>query len=295
MNKDLENPLLVYKTDDSGNSYPSGMDKSKCVEKLLKYGHYWFDPRLKYYYAYNGRHYQQVEEVLFRKRLISLIGEKFSETALNEVLALFRTRISTTTLSDLKLPDGLINLENGILRLEDRKLLPHSEQYFFFNVIPIKYKAKVDCPKWDQFLQEIFCGHQSLIDLCQEMFGYCLIPGNWLQKSFFLIGTGENGKSTMLEVLRAMLGFNNTSSLSLGDLEHKFKGVQLLNKYANICEESPSAKAVDSEIFKNLVGGGRITVEEKFKPAFDFENKAKLIFAANSSPVMKDHTHALYR
>ena len=284
-NQKTEHPLI----------YKKKIITSECVEALIRHGHYWRDSQSQLYFGYNGQHYTEVPEVKFEKKLFALVGENFSKKSREEVLSVFRARISTSILTETELPDGYINVENGILDLSTLVLQKHSPKFYFFNTIPIQYDPKATCDKWMNFLKDITLERTAIIDLLQEMFGYCLRPGNWLQAGFFLIGEGENGKSTLLEVLRAMLGKENTSSLSLGDLNERFRKVNLLNKYANICEESPCGRSIEAEVFKNLTAEGRVTVERKHKPAFEFNNKAKLIFATNEVPIIKDHTHAFYR
>lgn len=286
MSEILKHPLI----DEDGR-----LKIADCAQALIRHGTYWYDTQNQSYFAYNGKHYAQVHEVFFEKRLMMLVGENFTQKNRDEVLDVFKKRISTQTQSDPELPDGFVNLDNGVLEIKTRILHKHSPKFKFFNYVPIQYNPKENCPQWEKFLNEILKDRESLVLLMQELFGYCLIPGNWLQVAFFLLGSGENGKSTLLEVLRSLLGRKNTASLSLCDLDDRFKKIQLWNKLANICEESPSSKAIDSELFKNLSAEGVITVEDKFKPAFQFKCKAKMVFAANSFPKFKDSTVAYHR
>ena len=268
---------------------------SKCVEALLKHGDYWYDPCRKSYFNYTQRFWREIPVEVFHKRLLMLLGDLATKRVRDEIVSSLTTRISTTSNSDIELPKGLINLENGVLEVNSGDLLPHSKDYYFFNAVPIEYDVSKQCPKWESFLDEVMLGKSDLIDLLQEMFGYCLIPGNWQQVAFILYGEGENGKSVLLEVLRNLLGISNTSALSLSDISSQFRRIELHNKYANICDESPTGKAIEADTFKNLVSGGVVVAEQKFKPAFSFYNLAKLIFSTNSVPHVKDHTHAFYR
>ncbi|MDC1175537.1 phage/plasmid primase, P4 family, partial [Bacteriovoracaceae bacterium] len=120
-------------------------------------------------------------------------------------------------------------------------------------------------------------------------------PGNNFQIAFILFGSGENGKSVLLEILRNVLGIRNTCSVSLGELSNRFSTIQLVDKLANICDESPSGKSIESEMFKNITGGGFVTVEQKYKDTYMVACTAKQIFATNATLWIKDHTHALFR
>lgn len=282
------------------NNYPYFETPSKVipnlvVEHLLEYGDYIYVPERETILGYNGKCWVTVHRDFIRKRVIALLDDNIKLTHQEQILQLFLTRISRPNADETMQTIGYVNLDNGVLDLETKELLPHDKKYNFKSVLPISYNPDSKAPIWENFLNETTKGIDELKVVIQEIFGYCLVPGNKRQKFFILLGSGENGKSVLLNVLRMILGIENTSSLSMGDLCSKFKVEQLVNKLANICEESPTGKTIESEMLKNLSAGGRITVEQKFKAAYQIENVAKLIFASNSPILIKDHTHALFR
>jgi len=192
-------------------------------------------------------------------------------------------------------PRGYLCLRNGVLDLESLKISPHTPELYFTIQLPVNYKPDADCPRFKQFLEEIF-DEEEKRRLVQEIFGYCLVRGNPLQKMFMLVGSGCNGKSTLLETLRALLGAENTTSLTLQDLStDRFASSALFGKLANICPEMPSFSLKSAEKAKPLVGGDVIKGEEKFKKPFFFSVDAKLIFAANKLPRVSDDSLAFWR
>ena len=133
--------------------------------------------------------------------------------------------------------DGLINIANGILDVKSQEIKPHSHQYFFKYILPHKYDPSAECPRFTRFLNFIFDNDPQYIDLTAEIYGYCLLGGNqFLHKSFVLYGSGRNGKSTWLEILQALLGYGNISSVSLANLTKPFSVVNLDGKLANIVD-----------------------------------------------------------
>lgn len=267
----------------------------KCVEALLRYGDYIYDAARKVLMSYNGRYWEDIADITLSKRLQILLGKALSATVRDQIIGEFQIRVAVPDLGSWVPPKTLINFENGVLDLQKRNLLPHSKDFFFTHVIPIRYDRSADCPAFKRFLSEVLCGDSELIDLSQDVFGYCLQPGNWLHVGVLLLGDGLNGKSTFLEILRHILGAENTSALSLADLQVCFRRHRLRDKLANICEESPSSTILESEVIKNLMSGGVVTCDEKYKPVYDLRNMAKLIYSANSAPLVKDHTYAYYR
>ena len=50
----------------------------------------------------------------------------------------------------------LINLSNGMLDIQVNKLLSHNKKYFSKVQIPIEFNPSAKCPRFFQFLKEIF-------------------------------------------------------------------------------------------------------------------------------------------
>ena len=105
-------------------------------------------------------------------------------------------------------------------------------------------------------------------------------------KSFILTGSGANGKSTYLDMIRTMLGANNISSLDLSELCSEFKNATIVGKLANIGDDISGDFIPDVSIFKKLCTGEALTFNEKFKTPYQSESYAKLLFSANEVPRM---------
>ena len=188
---------------------------------------------------------------------------------------------------------GHLNVENGIVNIADGTLVPHDYRYKFRYVSPIVYDQKAECPRWEQFLCDTFESNIELIDLAQRLFGYVLIGGRpFLHKAFVLYGSGRNGKSTFLDVLRAVIGRDAYSTVSMGKLDKEFSLVNLEGKLANIVEETPN-EAINAEVFKTLVGGGEVTVAHKGMDEYQLRCDARFVFACNDMPIFKDRSVGL--
>jgi putative DNA primase/helicase len=111
-----------------------------------------------------------------------------------------------------------------------------------------------------------------------------------------LTGEGANGKSTLLNVLVALLGAENVTGLTLQDLsDNNFAASKLDCKYANICPDVPSSRIESSGKFKALTGGDLVFADRKNKEPIHFYNSAKLIFSANQLPKTRDESDAFMR
>lgn len=192
-------------------------------------------------------------------------------------------------------PDGIINFENCYLNLNKLEVIEHSPSIISTIQLPYKYDKDAECNLWKKVLIDIFEGDQEKIETLQEFAGYCLVKDTKYEKALFLLGDGSNGKSTVLEGLRYMLGQDNVSSLSLRLVSDPAFVGTLMNKYANIVSEIPKNVSDYEDDFKTIVSGEPVTVNTKYEQTYHARPFCKLIFAANRMPRIGDTSQAVYR
>ncbi len=148
---------------------------------------------------------------------------------------------------------------------------------------------------WLEFLSQVFRGDQHAIDLVQEMFGYCLFERCELEKFFVLFGRGGAGKSTILRILREYIGTENTSTVSISSLGHRFSLSPLEHKLVNINWDATLHCKFDVGVLKSLVSGEPVTVEEKYQPARSAVLTAKHVILTNEIPAFDDQSDGIRR
>jgi P4 family phage/plasmid primase-like protien len=188
----------------------------------------------------------------------------------------------------------VLNLKNGLLDLGTYEFKSHSHDHLSLIQLPVKFDPGVDCPTIKKFLSEIV--YQEDIELIQEYIGYCLWRDYPSAKVLLLTGDGENGKSTFINVIKALVGRQNISSRGLQELEtNRFAKADFHAKLANLYADLPDTALKSTGIFKMLTGGDPITAEHKFRGPFNFTNHAKLIFSANKVPEVFEDTTGFFR
>jgi len=201
-------------------------------------------------------------------------------------------RVDSPVLWD-KPPLDVINIKNGLLRLSDRRLLPHSPDLLTPVQLPVKYDPKATCPAIEQFVGEVF--PPDAHTLAWELAAWLMRPDTSIQKAVLLTGAGGNGKSVFLRLLVSFVGKSNTCNLSLHKLESdRFAAARLLGKLANICADLPSEHLAGTSIFKAITGGDAISGEYKFRDSFDFVPFARLVFSANNPPRSQDSSQGFF-
>lgn len=183
-----------------------------------------------------------------------------------------------------------VAFRNGVLDIKTRSLNPFSPEYIITNKIPWDYNPNAYDESVDTVLNNIACNDESIRALLEECIGYCFYRRNELSKSFILTGTGSNGKSTFLDMVRNVLGRNNYVSLDIDELSEKFSTSTMFGKLANIgddiSDEFLQGKAIAQ--FKKIVSGNDIKGENKGQDVFFFKPVVKLLFSANEIPRVRN-------
>jgi putative DNA primase/helicase len=248
------------------------------------------------------------------ERCAERIIEEFTEKAMgsmatryekNEVIEHIRSRTGHGLDSDDEFwdatPKNFIAVNNGILDIENEKLLEPSPDYHLRNKIPVTFFSR-DSKELDgknlvdKFLNEILDRKED-VDAVYELFGYCLYRSYFINKFFLWVGDGSNGKTTLSNVFKSFLGEPNVVSMTLQTLcNNKFLIANLKGKLVNIYPDIPARSLYDTDKIRTLTGDDYISAEQKFKQfTSDFTNTAKMIFGCNKMPPSKDNTKAFRR
>ena len=191
-------------------------------------------------------------------------------------------------------PMDVLNVGNGLLRIADRMLLPHTPDHLSSVQLPVRFDPAATCPAIEAFVDQTFPADAH--NLAWEVCGWLMRPDASIQKSVLLDGGGANGKSTWLNMVIQFLGKPNTSAVSLHKLEaDRFAVARLVGKLANICADLPSEHLKSTSVFKALTGNDSVSAEYKFCGSFDYEPFARLVFSANHPPQSQDGSHAFFR
>lgn len=149
----------------------------------------------------------------------------------------------------------------------------------------------------DSTLNKLACQDKDIRALLEECVGYCFYRRNELGKAFILTGDKSNGKSTFLDVVAAILGEDNISTLDIKELGDRFSTSMMFGKLANIADDigDDFLQGTQVSVFKKVVTGNRIKAERKGQDPFEFSPYVKILASANEIPRMKDKTGAVLR
>jgi P4 family phage/plasmid primase-like protien len=254
------------------------------LERVMVYGDgYWTAKEDAWIKNYAQRHYKP---------------ECTNGTEINEFMNLVK-RENYVDLSwlDVRKTEGFINLSNGILDVKKKTLSPHTSDYNFLYKLPYNYDPSAKCPTWDRLLQNVTLDRQHLVDVIEEYLGYILLGGEYsLADMLILSGGGSNGKTTLINAFKDIIGHDNFSAIPISGLEkNSFMAASLEGKLANFSEEEPVTAFSDTGALKKITGNSPMYVENKFEKGYNMTNRAKVIMTYNEIPFLKDITEGMKR
>ena len=240
---------------------------------------------------YNGRYYEtEPTNLVLREKMEHLTSNQVTNGEKSEVLIKLMDNAYL-----MKTQERYLALENGLLDCEKLKVIDFTPEIFATVLLPAKYLEDNSRPIFDKFLSEV--ASQKDIKRLQEWAGYTLIPGYPVKKGLILIGPTDSGKSTFLQAIKEILGIQNVSAATLQQLstaDQRFITSKLYKKLVNIAPDMPTSSLSDISIFKGITGRDLIPGEFKYKHPFDFQPRSKLLFSANSLPLVGDDEDAFF-
>lgn len=195
----------------------------------------------------------------------------------------------------------LLNCANGTLDLRTGELRPPAPADLITRCLAVPYNPAATCPKWDAFLHEIFLGDRALVDFVWRALGYSLSGDTSEQVFFVAYGKGKNGKSTLLEVVRKLLGsYAKASATSAFEEQQRGGGhsdaLAVLNAARLIvASESNEGVRLDEALVKQFTGERAMMVARKYESFWEMKLTGKLWLLVNHRPEIRGLDEGIWR
>jgi putative DNA primase/helicase len=194
----------------------------------------------------------------------------------------------------------LLNCLNGTLNLDTGDFYSAEAGDFLSKQATVIYDANAKCPRWEQFVSEIFNGDADLISYFQRAMGYTLTGLTKEQALFVCHGNGANGKSTALNTISRVLGsyasatpfdtFEADSRNQYGNDLAALKG----KRYVIASESEASRKLAEARV-KLVTGQDPISCRFLYGEYFEYVPNFKVWLAVNHKPVIRGTDHGIWR
>jgi putative DNA primase/helicase len=193
--------------------------------------------------------------------------------------------------------EAVVPFANGLLDLETRTLHPHTPAYFGHHLLPFEYDPKATCPRWMQFVGELWPDDPDSIEALQEVMGYLLAGATQQQKLFGLVGPKRSGKGTIGRVLTGLLGAHNVAAPTLSGLTTNFGMSPLIGRPLAIISDARLGRKSDSSVaverLLSVSGEDSITIDRKYRDPWTGRLPTRFLILTNEIPQFADASGAL--
>lgn len=223
------------------------------------------------------------------KWLIKSMNQGKRSSVLKDVMSLSQVGIDAID-ADL----SLIGIQDNVYDIQSKTLRPARASDLAFKSLGTNYDAGAKCPKWVQFLNTAMQGNQEMIDYLQRLIGYFLTASTHEQEIYYFYGSGANGKSTFLDLVKALMGSYGVKVASDTFIKGS-KGATQLGKSTSLAdlkgarlaitdETNDSNVSFDTQILKSISGDDEITARRLRENPFTFKSTAKVVMYGNDKP-----------
>jgi len=194
----------------------------------------------------------------------------------------------------------LMSVDNGVLDLRTGDPRPARSGDRITLHSSVEYDPSARCPRFEQFLNQIFLEDAELIRFVQSAVGYSLTGVVSEQCLFLCYGEGGNGKSKFLETVRWIMG-DYAHNLPFSAFELKARSsvpndiAGIVGKRFVTAVETGDNVAFNEGRVKALTGGDQTTARFLYQEHFSFDPTAKFWLAFNHKPRVSDDSHGFWR
>lgn len=193
-----------------------------------------------------------------------------------------------------------ISFLNGTLVIKDNQLtlVPHSKSLKSTYNTGFDYDKTIDFSLlYPLYFNSIFeLESAEKLAIIQEFIGAALFGiAPRYEVALCFVGSGSNGKSTLVEVLESVFDRKVITSISPDLFKNQFALEQLNNKRLNAVPEVSPDVFIKSDCMKPLCSGQRMQVSKKGKDPYDMIPIAAHIFCFNNIPASDDHSDGFWR
>ncbi len=194
----------------------------------------------------------------------------------------------------------LLNCLNGTIDLRTKELLPHNPDHMITKLVPVEFDPEAKCPLFDNFLHTIMHENDDLIGFLRRALGYALTGITKEECMFFLYGIGANGKSTLIETLRAIIGEYSRQTDMNTFLERRSESVR--NDIAMLkgtrfvtAVEAEDGKHLSESVVKQMTGQDKVTARFLYGEFFEYMPTFKIFVGTNYKPIIKGIDEGIWR
>lgn len=196
--------------------------------------------------------------------------------------------------------DMLITCNSGTVDLRTGEQRGHRREDLITRLAPVDFDPEAEAPTWLAFLERVL-PDAEVRAFVQRALGYSLTGATGEQCLFVMHGTGRNGKTTLVEAVRRVLGtyalhVQTDTLMCIGrgrgadnDLV-RLRGARFVTAI-----ETGEERRLDEPRIKALTGGDTIAARLLYREPIEFHPVAKIWLATNHRPTVTGTDTGIWR
>lgn len=194
----------------------------------------------------------------------------------------------------------LVNCANGTLDLRTGSLSLHQPEDRLRGQCPTRYVPDASAPRWLKFLDEVFPHQPDVVAYLQLILGASLIGKPILHILPVLVGTGRNGKGTLIRALTTALGRDYMAACDNSLLiSNKFEGhltkvMALKGRRIVTASETETGDSFAAAALKRYTGGDELSARGMREDQQVFHPSHNMILQTNHLPRVDVEDEALW-
>lgn len=193
----------------------------------------------------------------------------------------------------------LFNVQNGTLDLRSGQLRAHRRDDRITRLAPVAYTPGATCPRFEEFLAQVL-PDPEVVAFVKRFLGYCLTGLTSEQVMLILWGEGSNGKSTLVKVLKSVLGPYaqpappHLLEASRGE-RHPTEIADLMGARVVFASETEEGARLREAFVKQVTGTEPLKARVMYGDFFEFSPTHKLLLSTNHKPLIIGSDYAIWR
>jgi len=311
---DLRDQMVLYKRDSIGSN-----DPAYEVTDIVLTKHFKSDDRITHaadqlFWVYAATHWRPLASNMVQHYLLKASQEWLaqhpeSRATISGMIAQSEKLLKARLASEIEFygysgsnSHTIINCQNGELHIDSKtgnfELEKHDPASLLNSCLPVAWDADAKCPGFDKFLMEVFANSSDpelVVQHLWELIGYTIQPRKDIATWVLLTGEGANGKTTLLNILSALLG-DHVLCAAIPDIVSDKHGMACLpGKLMMIDEDLNTKYKLPDGFLKKTSENKTLTANPKFEKTFRFENTIIVWMASNELPSTSDVSHGMTR
>ena len=205
------------------------------------------------------------------------------------------------------LDKDLVPVKNGVFNYRTKFLEPFSPKMVFMMKCDTEYNPAAVSPlihnnddgtDWEvETWMMSLSDDPEVVNLLWEIIGAIIRPYvRWNKSAWLYSESGNNGKGTLCELMRSLVGDTGYASIPLTGFSENFALEPLIRASAIIVDENDVGAYIDKAAnLKSIVTNDVIQVNRKFKTSIAYQFYGFMVQCLNEYPRIKDKSDSFYR